>query len=183
MCFSVINVLSLRPDKERTHYLSCTLSLCVCVCGGYLLNLNYWYLSSVKVQTRFKSGLLCWTVVLPVTTEPFAALWCKFGCSFYEGTWTFIRRRQTLPFKRKSESALCFGRREEEEWCCVAEMPWARLAERHPSGRMTFDWHIVKQWCSLTNFKQSLWKDNINTIVTQGPPVCVTVWVWAKGHC
>lgn len=31
--------------------------------------------------------------------------------------------------------------------------PRARLGERQPSGTPAFDWHIVKQWCSLTNFK------------------------------
>ena len=34
---------------------------------------------------------------------------------------------------------------EKREKCYVAEQPWARLAERHPSGSENFDWHIFKQ--------------------------------------
>lgn len=32
-----------------------------------------------------------------------------------------------------------------QEKSCAAEQPWAGLAERHPSGAVRFDWHMVKQ--------------------------------------
>ncbi len=49
------------------------------------------------------------------------------------------RKEVTTECKRREK------RKIRREKCCVAEQPWARLAERHTSGSVNFDWHIVKQ--------------------------------------